>query len=78
MVVPRNFLEQHRLWTAVCAAGGLIGLVGEGLRAGKLGIRGGYVHQRGTPLFFWGCSVLYIIIALVIFYGFIEILFEAA
>ena len=47
--------------------GGLIALVGEGLRTGKLGAKGGDIHRERNPFAFWGCAIFYVIVAIFLF-----------
>ncbi|HEX9923109.1 MAG TPA: hypothetical protein VGD99_10635 [Anaerolineae bacterium] len=44
--------------------GGMIVLLAEGLRSGKLGVRGGYVYRDKNPIAFWIFVVFYIIVGL--------------
>ena len=44
--------------------GGMIILLAEGLRTGKLGIRGGYVYQDKNPVVFWIFVVFYVIVGI--------------
>ncbi|MCG8639550.1 MAG: hypothetical protein MI862_07425 [Desulfobacterales bacterium] len=45
--------------------GGLIVVLAEGIRSGKLGIKGGYVYKGKTPALFWLFVLFYIMVAAV-------------
>lgn len=69
--------DSFMLFFLIAITGGLVALVGEGLRTGKLGLRGGgHVDRQRNPLWFWGCSGFYILAALGLLAFLIDTLFS--
>ena len=58
----RNSISQVFVFSLT---GGLIVILAEGLRSGKLGIKGGYVYKGKTPALFWLFVLFYIMVAAV-------------
>lgn len=49
--------------------GGLITLLAEGLRTGKLGIKGGYVYRDKSPFVFWSFVLFYCVVGIGLLIG---------
>lgn len=47
-------------------AGGLFYTVDEGLRSGRLAMKGGSAHRQENPLTFWCFAVFYLVVGLVL------------
>ncbi len=46
---------------------GMFALVGEGLRTGKLGAKGGHIYRDASPVMFWGFAIFYILFGCALF-----------
>ncbi len=46
---------------------GMFALVGEGLRTGKIGGKGGKVYRDKHPLKFWGFAIFYVLLGCILF-----------
>ncbi len=47
----------------------MFALVGEGLRTGKMGVKGGNVYRDTRPVMFWGFAIFYILLGCGLFMG---------
>lgn len=59
-----TFWNSAGLMVVFLLTGGMIILLAEGLRTGKLGIRGGYVYQDKNPIVFWVFVVFYVLVCI--------------
>lgn len=54
---------------------GMFALVGQGLRTGKMGVKGGNIYRKTSPVMFWGFAVFYLLLGCLFFLGFVFLMF---
>ncbi len=50
---------------------GMFAIVGQGLRTGKMGVKGGSIYRETSPVKFWGFAIFYLLLGGLFFLGFL-------